>query len=170
MQRGGCRTDKYLKYDFSWRMQPSLLRWNIFALKLAQGGKETSNVLHEGYCSLSSVSCHFSSCDLYFQHIDFFLTQPRFAEKRGIESLSCLHITIVHASLKVKEHLSGDDCLTDNVIRIVWGLFLLNVGGHMYQCGKTDRGRLESSCLLNVSQRVAGFARSDGVSDNVCRT
>lgn len=49
--------------------------------------------------------------------------------------MSCLHITIVHAFLKVKDPLSEDDYLTDNTIRIVWGLFVLNAVSHIYQFG-----------------------------------
>lgn len=130
------------------------------------GVKETSNGLHEGYCSLSSVLCHFPSSDLYFQHIDFLLTQPCFAEKRGIESLSCLHITIVHASLKVKVLLSGDGYLTDNVIRIVGGVFIWNGGGHTYQSGgKRHKGtRIELS--FKCCSKSSGFALRKSSSDN----
>lgn len=155
MQYRRCGIDKYLKYDFFLKNTAFYSRMKCICTGASTGVKETSNSLHEGYCSLSSVSCHFPSPDLYFQHIDFLLTQPCFAEKRGIESLSCLHITIVHASLKVKVLLSGDGYLTDNVIRIVWGVFIWNGGGHMYQSGKRDIRGLASSCLLNVSsQRV----------------
>lgn len=49
--------------------------------------------------------------------------------------MSCLHITIVHAFLKVKDPLSEDDYLTDNMIRIVWGLYILNIVSHKHQFG-----------------------------------
>lgn len=37
MQRGRGGIDKYLKYDFFSRIQPSILGWNVFALEPAQG-------------------------------------------------------------------------------------------------------------------------------------
>lgn len=152
MQYGRCGIDKYLKYDFFSRIQPSILGWNVLHWSQHRG---KGNFKQSSWRILfPQFSCQSPSSDLYFQHIDFLLTQPCFAEKRGIESLSCLHITIVHASLKVKVLLSGDGYLTDNVIRIVWGVFIWNGGGHMYQSGKRDIRGLESSCLLNVSQRV----------------